>query len=187
MRFVSPFFRSVRPVSHLFLGTVLRVEDEPLVRLVTADLPIEADFRVAEAANADEALTLLSAGVDVDVVFSDVEMPPGLNGYALARQVHEQWLSTEILITSGREWPRGGDLPPGGAILAKPCPSETPVSYVRSAAERTQAARAGRSAEQRSIGWMARLCHFPRPTNARKANIASHRSPHAAQARPSVL
>jgi CheY-like chemotaxis protein len=84
MLFTTPFFRSVRPVSHLFLGTILLVEDEPLVRMVTADLLIEADFRVVEAANADEALTLLSVGVEVDVLLSDVEMPPGQNGYALA-------------------------------------------------------------------------------------------------------
>jgi DNA-binding NtrC family response regulator len=125
----------------------LLVEDEPLVRLVTADILIEADFRVIEAANADEALTVLNAKVEVDVLLSDVEMPPGVNGNALAQQVHERWPSTEILITSGREWPQAGDLPPGAAFLAKPCPSDTLVSYVRSAAERAQAARATRLAE----------------------------------------
>jgi DNA-binding NtrC family response regulator len=131
-------------VSHPISGVVLLVEDEPLVRMVTADILIDADFRVIEAGNANEAL---SAGVEVDVLLSDVEMPPGRNGYALARQVHEHWPSTEILITSGREWPQAGDLPPGAAFLAKPCPSETLVSYVRTAAERAQTARTGRSAE----------------------------------------
>jgi DNA-binding NtrC family response regulator len=147
MRFTLPFLRSDCFMSHPFSGVVLLVEDEPLVRLVTADILTEADFRVIETANTDEALTVLSAGVEVDVLLSDVEMPPGLNGYALARQVHEHWPSTEILITSGREWPRQGDLPPGAAFLAKPCPSETLVSYVRAAAERAQTARAGHSAE----------------------------------------
>ncbi|MFC5485924.1 response regulator [Microvirga aerilata] len=118
------------------------VEDEPLVRLVTADILLEANFRVIEAANAEEALTLLQACVEVDVLLSDVEMPPGVNGYELAQQVHERWSPIEILITSGREWPRGGDLPPGAAFLAKPCPSQTLVSYVRSAADRAQATRA---------------------------------------------
>lgn len=72
-------------MSNCFSGVVLLVEDEPLVRLVTADILIEADFHVIEAANADEALTVLSAGVEVDVLLSDVEMPPGPTGYALAR------------------------------------------------------------------------------------------------------
>jgi CheY-like chemotaxis protein len=146
MRFASPFLYCVSSVSDHFLGVVLLVEDEPLVRLVAADILVDADFRVMEAANAEEALTVLQAGVEVDVLLSDVEMPPGVNGYELARQVHEHWPSTEILITSGREWPREGDLPPGAAFLAKPCPSETLVSYVRSCVERAQAARAAHSA-----------------------------------------
>ncbi|MBW4960235.1 response regulator, partial [Klebsiella pneumoniae] len=64
-------------VSNLFSGVVLLVEDDPLVRMVTADILLDADFRVIEAANADEALTVLSAGVEVDVLLSDVDMPPG--------------------------------------------------------------------------------------------------------------
>jgi len=129
-------------VTNQFSGVVLLVEDEPLVRLVAADILVDANFRVIEASNATEALTVLRAGIDVDVLLSDVEMPPDLNGYELARLVCEHWPTVAILITSGREWPRDGDLPPGAAFLAKPCPSETLVSYVRSAAERAQAARA---------------------------------------------
>ncbi|WP_368670698.1 response regulator, partial [Klebsiella pneumoniae] len=64
-------------MSNLFSGVVLLVEDDPLVRMVTADILLDADFRVIEAANADEALTVLSAGVEVDVLLSDVDMPPG--------------------------------------------------------------------------------------------------------------
>lgn len=123
-------------------GVVLLVEDEPLVRLVVADTLIEANFRVIEASNAEEALTVLRAGIAVDVLLSDVEMPPGINGYELARLTHEHWPAVAILITSGREWPQEGDLPAGTAFLAKPCPSEILVSYVRSAAERAQAAKA---------------------------------------------
>jgi DNA-binding NtrC family response regulator len=129
-------------MSDQFLGIVLLIEDEPLVRLVAADVLVDANFRVIEAANAEEALTILRAGIEVDVLVSDVEMPPGINGYELARQVHEQWPAIEILITSGREWPTEGDLPSGAAFLAKPCPNETLVSHARSAAERAQAAKA---------------------------------------------
>jgi DNA-binding response OmpR family regulator len=117
------------------------VEDEPLVRLVLADVLMEADFHVIEASGAEEALKVLKASVRVDVLLSDVEMPPGINGYELARQVHQSWPCVEILITSGREWPRGDDLPPGAAFLAKPCPNATLVSHVQAAARRAQAAR----------------------------------------------
>jgi CheY-like chemotaxis protein len=141
------FPRGVHFMSDRFPGIVLLVEDEPLVRLVVADILIDAGFRVIESVNATEALAVLEAGVEVDVLLSDVEMPSGANGYELARQVHEHWPEVEILITSGREWPREGDLPLGAAFLAKPCPNETLVSYVQSAAKRVHAARAASDAE----------------------------------------
>jgi DNA-binding NtrC family response regulator len=93
---------------------------------------------VVEAANATEALVLLEAGLPVNVLLTDVDMPMGCNGFELAYRVHRSWPETEILIMSGRQWPSQGDLPPGAAFLAKPCPNEAIVSHVHSAAERTR-------------------------------------------------
>ena len=69
-------------------------------------------------------------------MLSDVDMPPGPNGYELARRVHERWPTVEILVISGRQWPTEGDLPDEAAFLAKPMPNEVLVSYVKAAAER---------------------------------------------------
>jgi CheY-like chemotaxis protein len=135
-------------VSDSSKGVVLLVEDEPLVRLVTADILMETGFRVVEAANVEEALTILRASVPVDVLLSDVEMPPGLNGYDLAREVRRAWPFVEILITSGREWPQDGTLPEGAAFLPKPCPSGLLVSHVEAAAVRARAARFQLAADQ---------------------------------------
>jgi CheY-like chemotaxis protein len=98
---------------------------------------------VLEAANAGEALTILNAGIAVHVLYADVDMPPGINGYELAQQVHQGWPNVEILITSGRAWPGQGDLPAGAAFLAKPVPIEAMVSHVQSAADRARAAQGG--------------------------------------------
>ena len=119
-------------------STVLLVEDEPLIRLFISELLEDAGFKVIEAANAKEALVLLESGLPVDVLLTDVDMPLGCNGFELAHRVHESWPETEILIMSGRQWPAQGDLPPGAAFLAKPCPNEAIVSHVLSAAERTK-------------------------------------------------
>ena len=124
------------------LGVVLLVEDQPLVRLMTADLLLEANFRVIEAADAEEALRVLKAEVAVDVLLSDVEMPPGINGYDLASQVHRHWPWVEILIMSGREWPRENDLPPGAVFLAKPFSNAKLLAHVQAAAKKAQDARA---------------------------------------------
>lgn len=121
-----------------FQSTVLLVEDEPLIRLFVADLLEEYGFKVVEASNATEAWILVEAGLEVNVLLTDVDMPNGCNGFELAQKVHEFLPEAEILIMSGRRWPSEGDLPQGAAFLAKPCPNETIVSYVQSAAERSR-------------------------------------------------
>lgn len=119
--------------------TVLVVEDEPLVRLVVAEVLSDAGFKVLEAADAGEALTILEADIPIDVLYADVDMPPGINGYELAQQVHAEWPQIEILITSGRAWPGEGDLPAGAAFLSKPVPNEALVSHITAAAARARA------------------------------------------------
>jgi len=131
----------VQSVEHLMpepQSTVLLVEDEPLIRLFVAELLEDAGFKVVEAANATEALVLLGAGLEINVLLTDVDMPHGCNGFELAHQVHEFWPDAEILIMSGRRWPAEGDLPQGAAFLAKPCPNESIVSHVHSASERSK-------------------------------------------------
>jgi len=136
---------------------VLVVEDEPLIRILLSDLLSESGFRVLEAANATEALMILAADLDVRVMLTDVDMPPGLNGYELARQVHERWPGVGILVTSGRQWPTEGDLPEGAAFLAKPFPNEVLVSYVQAAAERT-----ARAAEDTAVEADGTVIPFPK-------------------------
>jgi len=136
---------------------VLLVEDEPLVRIFLSDLLDESGFRVLEAANAEEALTILGAELDVHVMLTDVDMPPGLNGYELARRVHEHWPGVEILVTSGRQWPTEGDLPHGAVFLAKPFPNEGLVSQIRAAVE-----RAAKAAEDACVEADGTVVPFPK-------------------------
>src|SRR3712207_9139809 len=70
---------------------VLLVEDEPLARMTAADELEEAGFQVLEAANADVALKVLEARSDeVQVLFTDVDMPGSMDGLALAEQVRSE-------------------------------------------------------------------------------------------------
>jgi CheY-like chemotaxis protein len=68
--------------------TVLLVEDEVLIRLGVAEHLREAGFNVVEAATATEAREIMLAGVAIDLVFSDINMPGELDGVGLAK-----WLS----------------------------------------------------------------------------------------------
>src|SRR3954466_3476297 len=65
------------------------VEDEPLVRMLGVDLLTEAGFEVLQASDADEALTLLEARPDIEVLFTDVNMPGSLDGLKLASWASE--------------------------------------------------------------------------------------------------
>jgi CheY-like chemotaxis protein len=141
-------------------STVLLVEDEPLIRLFISELLEEADFKVVEASNAAEAQVILEAGLSVNVLLTDVNMPGACDGYELAHLVHESWPDIEILIMSGRQWPEQGDLPPGAAFLAKPCPNESIVSHVLSAAARIKGSYRPKAVQ--SPSGAGKIVPFPR-------------------------
>jgi CheY-like chemotaxis protein len=60
----------------------------------------EAGYHVIEAADATEAISVLSCGTRVDLVFSDVYMPGGLDGHGLARWVSQHQPAVPVLLTS---------------------------------------------------------------------------------------
>lgn len=94
--------------------TILLVEDEALLRIAAAEHLREAGFRVVEAANGFEAQAILEAGVKVDLVFSDINMPL-VDGVALALWVAAQHDPPPMLLTSG--------VAPGLAEARVSCPS----------------------------------------------------------------
>jgi len=110
---------------------ILLVEDEPLVRLVLTDLLADAGYRVTEAGNADEAMTLLESRPDMRVIITDVRMPGTLDGFALARFAADRRPGIGIVVTSGNALPRSGDLPEGAAFLPKPWRPSELVERVR--------------------------------------------------------
>jgi PAS domain S-box-containing protein len=81
-------------------GTVLLVDDEPLVRASTAEMLADMGFDVIELASAEEAALRLSRGVKVDLVVTD-HLMPGMTGTDLARIVRESRPDLPVLIISG--------------------------------------------------------------------------------------
>ncbi|KAK0350286.1 hypothetical protein LTR94_029642, partial [Friedmanniomyces endolithicus] len=74
---------------------------EPLVRILLADHLREAGFTVAEAVNADEALQYCRTHQNLDLVFTDVQMPGSMDGIALVAQLRELNPFLPIILTSG--------------------------------------------------------------------------------------
>jgi CheY-like chemotaxis protein len=120
---------------------VLVVEDEALIRMLANDILSQGGFEVLEAAHGKEALGILEARPDLDVLFSDVDMPI-LDGFALARLVAVRWPHLPILITSGKTAPTFGDLPGGARFLPKPYSSSILLREVRSLLDGAQQAGA---------------------------------------------
>jgi CheY-like chemotaxis protein len=63
---------------------ILVVEDDVLVRFITAEILREAGFSVLEAVNSSEALALLSTGHPLDLVITDIRMPGAMDGVQLS-------------------------------------------------------------------------------------------------------
>lgn len=81
--------------------TILVVEDNPEVREVTLQRIEGLGYVVLEAANAREAVRILSGDDKIDLVFSDVIMPGGMSGFDLAAWILEQRPEIPVVLTSG--------------------------------------------------------------------------------------
>ena len=97
-------------------GRVLLVDDEPLVRLGTAETLRDEGYEVDEADDGDAAIAL-AAQTAYDCVITDYLMP-GLNGVELARRLRAERPELPILLLSGYADPEAfSELP----YLTKPC------------------------------------------------------------------
>jgi CheY-like chemotaxis protein len=80
--------------------TVLVVENEVLVRMAVAQQLRDCGYRVIEAADADEALTVLQHGnASIHIVLSDVEMPGSMDGFALATWIRKHRADVTVILT----------------------------------------------------------------------------------------
>lgn len=98
----------------------LVVDDEPLIRMDTADMVAEEGFEVIEARNADEAMTMLERHPSLKLVFTDIQMPGHTDGLDLARHVCEHWPDICVIVASGAVTPGADDLPETARFIGKP-------------------------------------------------------------------
>lgn len=98
---------------------VLIVEDEILIRMLLAEALRQADYDVAEAANGEEALSVLRTSPGTDVMITDVRMPGSVDGFALAAYARRTKPGLKVIITSGDAGP-DGPIDLADAFLHKP-------------------------------------------------------------------
>jgi CheY-like chemotaxis protein len=99
---------------------VLVVEDEMLLRMRAVDIVEDAGFTPIEATNADDALAILEARSDIELLFTDIQMPGSLDGLKLAYAVHERWPLIKIILVSGQLKLTDEDKPVDSRFFGKP-------------------------------------------------------------------
>jgi CheY-like chemotaxis protein len=119
---------------------VLVVDDEPLVRMDTAEMLQEAGFDVNEASNPDEALKKKAEWR---------RLPARRVGHRHSNGRHHEWLcacqagarsfpEAAIVLMSGVARPPPGDMPPNATFLAKPVIPERLVRAIKDALARSE-------------------------------------------------
>jgi len=103
------------------LISVLVVEDEVLISNLVADALSASGFLVHEVTTADEALEYMDSGAAIDVLFTDINLPGGMNGAELAARAREMRPEMPIVYASGRyKLSEIAPLVPRSLFMAKP-------------------------------------------------------------------
>ena len=80
---------------------ILIVEDDPLIRALLADRLRMSGYAIIEVATADEAMTAMSSGWEVHLVFSDVGLPGTMGGFTFAMWMRDHHPAIPMVLSSG--------------------------------------------------------------------------------------
>ncbi len=104
-------------------GLVLIAEDDPFVRAFAVVCLESLGYKVVAAVDGPDALSQLAKGLTPDILFTDIVMPGGLNGWQLAEKALAMRPTLKVLYTSGyaiETLSEPGHLDPAKRILNKP-------------------------------------------------------------------
>ena len=103
--------------------TILVVEDEPAVREHSVASLRELGYRVLAAGDGHAALRVLAREAEIEVLFTDIGLPGGMNGRQLAEAARVLRPDLKVVYTTGyarNAIVHGGVLDPGTELLPKP-------------------------------------------------------------------
>ncbi len=123
----TPQERPVRPFAPTTAATVLVVDDDDRVRLLTERILVRAGYRVLSATSGPQALALARdhAG-EIDLLLSDMVMP-GMSGSELAEAIVVERPHIKVLFMSGYD---RGQTGPGQRLITKPFNREGLIAAV---------------------------------------------------------
>lgn len=87
-----------QPDSH---ARVLVVEDDPEMLMLAVTILQSLGHDVLEATDGTRALEVLETTADIDLLLTDIVMPGGVNGIALAKRAQAQYPRIKVFLMSG--------------------------------------------------------------------------------------
>ena len=120
--------------------TILVVEDQEDVRETSLATLSGLGYRVLSAENGPSALALLKEHPEIDLLFTDIAMPEGMNGLELADRAVREHPELRVLYTSGfppAAMSRTRDPEHGRNWLTKPYLNQTLAQKVREVLDRS--------------------------------------------------
>ncbi|MBQ5950379.1 ATP-binding protein [Massilia sp. ST3] len=117
---------------------ILLVEDNDDVRELAESMLSMAGYQVLSAPSGERALALLDGGAKVDLLFTDVIMPGGMNGLQLVAEARRKRPGLPVLVTTGYmdELPGQGGRGEGLDVLAKPYHHQELLDRIKAALKR---------------------------------------------------
>ena len=101
-------------------AVVLVVEDSTIIRMGALELALSAGYEALEARDADEAIRILESRDDIDLVFTDVQMPGTMDGIKLSHYIRDRWPPVKLIVASGNAILEETSLPVGSRFFSKP-------------------------------------------------------------------
>jgi signal transduction histidine kinase/ActR/RegA family two-component response regulator len=117
---------------------VLLVEDNGELAQAGRELLAQAGCRVRHVATGDEALAVLGQGPVPEVVLSDIRMPGGVDGLALAGRIRAAWPRVQVVLMTGYTAELGAARAAGLDVLSKPASPEQLLGAVATAQARAR-------------------------------------------------
>jgi CheY-like chemotaxis protein len=106
-------------------AVVLVVEDSTIIRMGAVDLARSVGYEALEASDAEGAIRILESRDDIDLVFTDVQMPGTMDGIKLSHYIRDRWQPVKLIVASGATILEESSLPGGSRFFSKPYDDHT--------------------------------------------------------------
>jgi CheY-like chemotaxis protein len=134
---------------------ILLVDDDPVLLNLSETVLVAEGYQVQSCSNAEDALLSYRRHPDIDLLLTDIQMPPGMSGLELAEMLTHQRPALPVVVLSGaiiREDQRKMMLQRGWSFIDKPLSVPRLLSVISIMLRRRPARSSDASIPLRKVG-----------------------------------